>query len=225
MKVCLSTLLLFPFMILCQDKVDFNENNKLPNDVRWVTDSREYYDICHQTYVTATRSLKRELKRTKNPIIVMDIDETVLDNSSYQVDLFLTQSEYNPTTWNMWVEKEISQLVPGAKRFILNYKKYKNARIIYISNRSEETLEATKNNMKKLGIYFDEDIFLLRKDQNDTKIIRRQEVLDGVGRMALYGPQDIIAYFGDAIGDFPINERYQFSKNKFLFPNPMYGKW
>ena len=225
MRLFFYTFLFYPVVILSQDTINSEEIKKIPNDVRWVIDSREYYDICHQTYLSATRVLKKELKRTKNPIIVMDIDETVLDNSGYQVDLFNNQSEYNPSTWNEWVNKEISQLVPGAKRFILNYKKNKNARIIYISNRSAETLEATKNNMYKLGIYFKEDIFLLRKDKSDTKILRRKEVLEGLGRMEAYGPQDVIAYFGDAIGDFPVNEKYQFSKNKFIFPNPMYGEW
>ena len=78
--------------------------------------------------------------------------------------------------------------------------------------------------MKKLGIYFEDDIFLLRKNKEDTKIIRRKEVLNGNNRMEDYGAQKVIAYFGDAIGDFPRNKKYKFSKNKFIFPNPMYGQ-
>ena len=79
--------------------------------------------------------------------------------------------------------------------------------------------------MKKLGIYFEDDIFLLRQNKQDTKVVRRSEVLRGSGRMFNNGPQQIIAYFGDAIGDFPQDKNYQFFKNKFIFPNPMYGSW
>ena len=122
-------------------------------------------------------------------------------------------------------KKEEAKLIPGAKQFILKYKQNPNSRIIYLSNRSSETLESTKNNMKKLGIYFENDIFLLRKNKSDTKVIRRKEVLSGSGRMNQYGSQKIIAYFGDAIGDFPKSKEYRFSKNKFIFPNPMYGQW
>ena len=197
----------------------------LPNDVRWVVNSQEYISICQQTYFNAMRSLNPKLKHTENPVIIMDIDETVLDNSKYQIELFLNQTSYNPTTWNKWVNNEESTLVPGAKDFILWYKNIPKSRIIYISNRDHSTLQATINNMKNLGIFFEDDIFILRKNQADTKVIRRQEVFDGSGRMKKHGPQKIIAYFGDAMGDFPLDESYQLSKNKFLFPNPMYGKW
>ncbi len=202
-----------------------NDLNNLPNDVKWVTESKEYKLLCQQIYRTAIKQLKKQCKKKKNPVIIMDIDETVLDNSQYQVDLYNKNTSYNSKSWNNFVEKEISELVPGAKQFILAYKKYPNAKIIYISNRDASSLDATKSNMKKLGIYFEDDIFLLRENQSDSKIIRRQEVLDGNNRMQNYGSQSVIAYFGDAFGDFPNNKKYQFSKNKFLFPNPMYGEW
>lgn len=214
--------ILFPLFSFTQHT---NDLNNLPNDVKWVTESKEYKLLCQQIYSTAIKQLKKQFKKNNNPVIIMDIDETVLDNSEYQVDLYNKNTSYNSKSWNNFVEKEISELVPGAKKFILAYKKYPNAKIIYISNRDASTLDATKSNMKKLGIYFEDDIFLLRENKSDSKIIRRQEVLDGNNRMQNYGSQSVIAYFGDAFGDFPKNKKYQFAKNKFLFPNPMYGEW
>jgi len=123
------------------------------------------------------------------------------------------------------VKKEIANLVPGAKVFINKYKNIDNAKIIYISNRDASTLEATINNMKKLGVFYEDDIYLLKQDKNDSKIIRRIEVLNGSGRMKKHGQLKVIAYFGDAIGDFPLNKNYTFSINKFIFPNTMYGAW
>ena len=217
--------IIYSIIFSCQDVTLSNQSHKLPNDVKWVTGSNEYIAVCEQTYQIAMHSMKSVFLNTQNPIIIMDLDETVLDNSQYQIDLFLNNERYDEITWNEFVNQEISKLVPGAKDFIIQYKKYDNARIIYISNRSHSTLAATKNNMKKLGIYFEDDIFLLKKNKEDTKVVRRNEVFNGDNRMSIYGAQQVLAYFGDAMGDFPIDKNYKFSINKFIFPNPMYGKW
>ena len=198
---------------------------KLPNDVRWVTSSSEYKYNCIQTYQMAYHAILDECRKSENPVIVMDLDETVLDNSNYQVGLSEKNESYNPESWSVWVNQEEANLVPGAKEFILNYKKIKNSKIIFLSNRMDKNLNATKNNMKKLSILFDDDIFLLRLDKEDTKVVRRNEITNGIGRMGKYGKQRVIAYFGDAMGDFPDDLNYQWTVNKFIFPNPMYGKW
>ena len=168
-------------------------NAKLPNDVRWVVSSDEYKFNCIQTYQMAYHSILEKCKNTKNPVIVMDLDETVLDNSKYQIDLYEKGETYNPQSWSEWVNNIEAQLVPGAKEFILNYKKIKNSKIIYISNRMDKNLVATKENMKNLQILFEDDIFLLRIDKSDTKIVRRSEVLNGTGRLQKYGKQSVIA--------------------------------
>ena len=84
----------------------------------------------------------------------------------------------------------------------------------------DERLEATKNNMKKLNIFSTKDIYLLRKDKEDKKHIRRQEIYTGTGRMTK--PFNVIQYFGDAMGDFPEGQNLG---KQYIFPNPMYGKW
>ena len=105
--------------------------------------------------------------------------------------------------------------------FWINLVREMNIQLIFISNRMDVRLESTKNNMKRLNIYHENDIYLLRLDKNDKKHVRREEVFKGSGRIAPYGPFDIIMYIGDAMGDFPEIE----SNNKFILPNPMYGKW
>ncbi len=218
-------LLFSPLFIFPQNNNLVENISKIPNDVKWVVTSSEYELLCEQIYRTAWLSMKHKLKIMDNPVIIMDLDETVLNNSEYQINLFMEGEEYKSNTWNRFVKKEISTLVPGAKDFIEKYKKNTNAKIIYISNRDASTLAATKNNMKTLGIYREEDVFLLKKDKDDSKVIRREEVFSGTGRMKTYGSQKIIAYFGDAAGDFPNDEKYEFGINKFIFPNPMYGEW
>ena len=221
MKQLFYIVLFLLLISACQNKGGV----KPPNDVRWVTQSNEYSSLCEQIYNSAKFVLQDQFEGIDRPVIVMDLDETVLNNVQYQVELFETSEKYNPLSWNVWVNKELATAVPGAKSFILDFKQKYKGLIVYISNRDASTLKATQNNLDSLGLFFEDDIFLLRKDKRDTKIVRRNEVLEGIGRMESYGPNSVLAYFGDQIGDFPNDTSFVFSLNKFVFPNPMYGKW
>ena len=203
----------------------FSEN-KLPNDVRWVIHSNEYKSLCHQIYNHATFQLDQynDMKENKKLAVIMDLDETVLDNSQYQIDIFEKNESYKPETWAKWVLKEEAKLVPGAKEFI-DAVRAKGMQLIFISNRMDARLQATKNNMKKCDIFSSEDIYLLRLDRADKKHIRRNEVYTSTGRMSKYNNFEVILYLGDAMGDFPNDDFGEFGKNQFVFPNPMYGKW
>lgn len=221
MKFFLNIIYTILLLSACQNK----EDAKLPNEVRWVSQSSEYTYLCEQIYSSAASVLQNQLEGIDRPVIVMDLDETVLNNAQYQVELFEKSETYNPTSWNAWVDKELASAVPGAKPFILEFKQKYEGRIVFISNRDASTIKATRNNLDSLGLLFQEDVFLLRKDKKDTKIVRRNEVLEGIGRMERYGPNKVLSYFGDQIGDFPSDTTFVFSLNKFMLPNPMYGKW
>ena len=221
MKKLIYILLFILPISACQNK----EGAKLPNEVRWVTQSSEYSSVCEQIYNSASSVLQNQFEGVDRPVIVMDLDETVLNNVQYQVELFEKSETYNPTSWNAWVNKELATAVPGARSFILDFKEKYEGRIVFISNRDASTIKATRNNLDNLGLLFEDDVFLLRKDKRDTKIVRRNEVIEGIGRMKSYGPNSVLAYFGDQIGDFPNDTSFVFSLNKFIFPNPIYGKW
>tara|TARA_Y100001954_G_scaffold128174_1_gene137338 strand:+ start:434 stop:1099 length:666 start_codon:yes stop_codon:yes gene_type:complete len=221
MKKLIYILLFILPISACQNK----EGAKLPNEVRWVTQSSEYSSVCEQIYNSASSVLQNQFEGVDRPVIVMDLDETVLNNVQYQVELFEKSETYNPTSWNAWVNKELATAVPGARSFILDFKEKYEGRIVFISNRDASTIKATRNNLDNLGLLFEDDVFLLRKDKRDTKIVRRNEVIEGIGRMQSYGPQSVLAYFGDQIGDFPNDSSFVFSLNNFIFPNPIYGKW
>ena len=154
----------------------------------------------------------------------MDLDETVLDNSDYQVELYNKNEQYNPDSWDEWVVKEDAKLVPGAYDYI-SFLRNHNIQIIFISNRMHKRLQETKNNMLELGVYSDNDIYLLRLDRADKKTIRRAEIFNSTGRMKGFKQFEIIQYLGDAIGDFEVDNLDRFGLDQFVFPNPMYGKW
>ena len=207
-------------------------NDKLPNDVRWVRNSVEYKSLCHQVYSQAIYKLEKKVKHNKfslnthknNYAVIMDLDETVLDNSDYQVDLFDKNQTFNMDSWAKWVEKEEAKLVPGVQKYI-NHLRKNNIQIIFISNRMHARLKSTKNNMKKLGIFSEHDIYLLRKDKSDKKQIRRNEVFSTTGRMNEFDEFTVIQYLGDAMGDFNSKKYDRFGVDQFILPNPMYGKW
>ena len=217
MKYILISLLIFSLSIC----------DKLPNDIRWVVNSNEYEALCNQTYYMASLQLDKILKKNRknrNLAIVMDLDETVLDNSQYQVENNKKNQTFNMDSWSDWVLREEAKLVPGVKKFINKIRK-NNIQLIFISNRMHKRLRATKNNMKKIGLHSKNDIYLLRKNKNDKKNIRRQEIYNSSGRMKEFKSFKVVQYFGDAMGDFPLLENNEFGKSQYILPNPMYGKW
>ena len=208
------------------DKNYDSSQKKIPNDIRWVTKSSEYDILCQQIYKNAWDNLSKILQKSgSNSCIVMDLDETVLDNSQYQIDLFANNDSYNPESWSKWVDLKQAKLVPGAKKFIDNVRET-DVNIIFLSNRMAKNQEPTIKNMKDLEILHSNDMFLLRIDKEDKKHIRREEIINGAGRMSQKGPLKVLAYFGDARHDFPDpNDYFIFGHNMYMFPNPMYGKW
>ena len=200
---------------------------KLPNDVRWVRQSAEHRTLCEQLFRQATVAILRQVKMekgSKNLAVVVDLDETVLDNSLYQVERWKAGLSFTQDSWSDWVNRKEAGLVPGAKAFLSTVRK-KGVRVVFLSNRMNHNLEPTRGNLQALGVLDPKDLFLLRLDKNDLKEVRRKEVTDGTGRMKKVGPLHVIGYLGDQMGDFPSDVSKEFGRINFLLPNPMYGKW
>lgn len=200
---------------------------KLPNDVRWVRQSAEYRILCEQLFHQATVAILRTVKAEKNSgnlAVVVDLDETVLDNSHYQVERWKAGLSFTQDSWSDWVNRKEAGLIPGAKAFLSTVRK-KGVRVVFLSNRMNDNLKPTRENLQALGALDPRDLFLLRLDKDDLKEVRRKEVTDGTGRMKKVGPLHVIGYVGDQMGDFPSDRKQEFGKTNFLLPNPMYGKW
>ena len=220
MKFCLAVFLLGSIGILFS-----NDYSSLPNDIRWVRQSGEYKELCMQVYRQAWYQVNRQAGSGSTKLaVVVDLDETVLDNSLYQVGRWGKGLGFTQESWSEWVNQKEAGLVPGAKVFL---EKTRNlgVTVIFMSNRMHHNLKPTIENLKELKIWQKEDLFLLREDKQDTKDIRRKEVLEGTGRMKKVGPLKVLAYLGDQVGDFPNKSGEVFGVSQFLLPNPTYGKW
>ena len=170
----------------------------------------------------------------KKPAIIVDVDETVLDNTAYEARMILDGTKY-PEGWVSWGKEASATEVPGAKDF-LNYAASKDVTIFYVTNRVVELKEATKKNLTKLGIPWDKtkDTVLMRGENNWGS--------DKGPRRTLVGNEyRVLLMIGDNLGDFvdakdnnlnPSNRKNIVSDYAdywgvqwFMLQNIAYGDW
>jgi 5'-nucleotidase (lipoprotein e(P4) family) len=204
---------------------------KPPNlAVRWVRESAEYQALATQVFVDATDALRAARKGPKPWAVVLDLDETVLDNSQYQVEIDQRGESYGSESWRAWVEREEAGAVPGARAF-LEAARARGASIVFLSNRKVAAEAATQANLQALNLWSEGDLLCLQADTKD-KAPRRAQLQDGVGACSLGEPTRVGLYLGDNINDFPLaGERGApaplslVGRQYFVLPNPMYGEF
>lgn len=213
---------------LTYDELVARENMMATN---WYQTSGEARALYLQGYNVATQRLKEYLKtpHTKPYSIVLDLDETVLDNSPYQAENIILGRGYDSKSWNEWVNMKKAKAVPGAKEF-LQFADKNGVKIYYISDRTESQLEATIENLRAEGIpvQANDSVLLKNKDDKSGKVNRREYVKNHT---------QLIMLFGDNLSDFDlfssksIDERNakveelskEFGDRFIIFPNPLYG--
>ena len=104
----------------------------------------------------------------KRLAVVVDLDETILDNSLYQIERWKAGLEFTQESWSKWVNRKEAGLVPGAKDF-LDFVRNKKYKLSFLSNRLDENLGPTKTNLSTFDVLGKNDIFLLRQNKSDTK--------------------------------------------------------
>lgn len=208
--------------------------NPALNAVLWQQTSAEYDALCYQAFNTASSSLKEIIERgefEKSPMVILDLDETVIDNSPYNGKLVLENTEYSKESWKSWVNKREANLVPGALEFI-QFAKQNGAKIGYISNRSVDDLEATMALMQRKGIDCGPRDFKL-KSESSSKSKRRYQFDEVASIVMLIG--DNLADFDDVFDQegLSVTQRMghtealkdKFGKKFIILPNVMYGNW
>ena len=223
------------------------------NAVLWVQRSAEYKALSEQTYRAAADHLDAALK-AKNwdalvpeergnaatglkPAVVLDVDETVLDNSPYQARLIRDHAQYDEVTWDQWVAEKKAKAVPG----VADFAKAANAKgvtLLYVSNRAVHLKEATIANLKAAGLpVADDSVFLGLGtnvpgcEQNGTEKNCRRKLAGQKYR--------VLMQFGDQLGDFvqvvantedgrqQLLDQYHdwFGERWWMLAGPTYGSW
>ncbi len=206
--------------------------------IKYVRDAEEYAVLTRQVYrqaLTAVTAAVRERSvRTGGPWgVVLDIDETVLDNSTYELERSAYGLPFDNQSWNAWVTRGEAGVVPGVVDFIYGIRRL-GGRVAYISNRDEAVRSATVANLQHYSLWNDIDRLCLATDSTYPKSARRAEMVEGRGNCSWNGtPVPVLAFIGDQMGDFPATVESDqdagkdeaFGRRYFILPDPLYGAW
>lgn len=219
------------------------------NAVVWMQTSLEYEATATQAYRLAMLQLDAALKEPSwtaaleqtgdaselPPAVVLDIDETVLDNSYFQARLVRDRASYSPDRWGQWVREARAPAIPGALEFT-QYAAGKGVVVFYVSNRMADLEAPTRANLQALTFPV--------SDKTDTVLSRGerpewQGSAKGPRRAHVARDYRILLLIGDDLGDFVVSadgtseERHAHTKPNaewwgrrwIMLPNPTYGSW
>lgn len=218
------------------------DNEYQTGAILWTQTSAEYRALAYQAFSLATLRLDQELRNhmagrkrirsAKPPAVVVDVDETVLDNSHYQAELVLRGVAYTSESWQAWCNRAEAGAVPGAIDF-LNYAFHRGVHVFYITNRRQPEKAGTIENLKKLGFpgVSEETVMIREPGPNPSKESRRRKVASRY-RIALLIGDNLNDFSDDFAGRSVVDrkvqvdrERSEFGSRFIVIPNPMYGDW
>jgi 5'-nucleotidase (lipoprotein e(P4) family) len=203
--------------------------------ILWTQTSAEKAAMSYQAFSLARLRLDQDFRTSRNRrvkrAVIVDVDETVLDNSPYQAKLVKERRPFEGKTWTEWCDRAEATALPGAVEF-LRYANSRGVRVFYITNRRVAEKDGTARNLRKLGFPDVTDETLLIRTDGSAKEPRRQSVA------AKYR---IVLLMGDNLNDFAeifeksktIDSRLvaaeqnknQWGSRFIVLPNPMYGAW
>lgn len=205
--------------------------------ILWTQSSGEARALSYQAFALAKMLLDRDLRLNRRSrmrrAVVVDADETVLDNSRYQAMLLKNGRGYDAQSWADWVNRAEATAIPGAVEF-LRYAASRGVKVFYITNRKLAEKEATAANLKKLGFPdVSDQTLLVRTDANSSTKEPRRQIVSSRYR--------IVLLIGDNLNDFAEmfekektvagrmaavdKNRDQFGTRFIVLPNAMYGDW
>ena len=233
----------------------------------WIRTSSEFRAASESIYRAARASLESGLAdpawtaepaQTGNlsalpPAVVMDIDETVLDNSAPQARMLLEGTCFAEfeSVWDAWVASRSAPAVPGAVEFIraaraLTDPQGRPVRVFFITNRecirrdgNESACpqqDDTAANLRSLGLdtpTLAEDLMIKgeRADWGSEKLARRLEIARQY-RIVLNVGDDLADFLPEVRRQSPlVREQARCAASAhwgvrwFMLPNPMYGSW
>lgn len=219
------------------------------NSVLWVGTSVEYGATALQAYKLAQLQLDVALRDRSwtaateqqdkgrfakmPPAIILDIDETALDNTPYNARMVQENKDYNEDDWMKWIASPAARSVPGAVSFT-QYAHRKGVAIFYISNRGLREKDDTVRALQRLG-------FPLRSRQSVLlKSEKPQWTSDKTSRRRFVAQTHrVLLLLGDDFNDFApaakaspekrlqLKAKYQafWGSKWIMLANPVYGSW
>ncbi|MCP4020733.1 MAG: 5'-nucleotidase, lipoprotein e(P4) family [Desulfobacteraceae bacterium] len=211
-------------------------NNEQIMALSWVQNSAEFKALAHQAFNLAKLRWDMDKKGGKKCVIV-DVDETIIDNSAFNAGLIGKDYGYGNSTWKEFCFDESSLAIPGAVAF-LNHVADTGGDIFYLTNRKAmpekniDLTQATMKNLKALGFPQIDKKHMLLRTGTSKKQPRRDSVTQ-MGYRAVLLMGDNLADFDEAFDGDTMDVRdkaVEDNKDKFgdifiVLPNPVYGNW
>jgi 5'-nucleotidase (lipoprotein e(P4) family) len=225
------------------------------NAVAWMQRSAEYAAVAEQTWRAASGRLEAALAdpawdalapadRTGAPLaglppaVIVDVDETVLDNSPYQARLVRDGREFDDDSWDGWVAEAQARPVPGALGFA-RAAAAQGVTMVYLSNRTEAQEAATLANLRALGFPVGEGDVFLGKGTMVAGCTQAGSSDKSCRRRLVARQYRVLMQFGDQLGDFVAGSdnrpatrqalldahRDWLGERWWMLPNPSYGGW
>jgi 5'-nucleotidase (lipoprotein e(P4) family) len=185
--------------------------NDLLNATLWVERSVEFQANTLSMYQLAKIRLDQALadktwtaatEQTGNyqnlpPAVILDGDETTIDNGAYESWLVKVSKDYATATWNAWVAADKATAVPGSVDFT-QYAASKGVTVFYVTNRTEDQEDVTRKNMQALGFPMggSVDTFLMNNEKPDWTSLK------GTRRAFVAQNYRVLLLVGDNYGDF-----------------------
>lgn len=204
------------------------------DELHWLRDSAEYRAITIQTYRLALEAAAKASagRPAGSWAISVDADETILDNSTYEIELQRQGLVHTDPAWKAWVKRGERTAVPGAAAFLSGVQKL-GGRVAVVTNTVQSLCPDVAANLRAISLPY--DILVCRADDGeDRKEGRWKSVADGTAVPGL-GPAEILVWVGDNIQDFPDQSQSlrnqpesafgDFGVRFFALPNPIYGTW
>jgi 5'-nucleotidase (lipoprotein e(P4) family) len=229
------------------------DTHELLEGTLWVQTSAEYASLTAAAYRHAQRALDEALKdaawsaateqqrafESLPPAVILDLDETVLDNSPVQAQIVLDRTVYSRQLWKAWVDRKEARLVPGAKAF-LDHAASRGVTVYFVTNRRhgqaadgrDDEERPTIENLTTLGIATTAERVLCAGENGWTS--------DKSARRALVAQTHrVLLLVGDDLNDFvsataltpdqrrALAETYasRWGERWVLIPNPLYGSF
>ncbi len=222
----------------------------------WMQTSAEYLASCRQAFRAATDQLPRALSdptwsadlvqqaqlvtghsnnESLPPAVIVDVDDTVLDNSPYQARLIQQDGSFDLESWHQWVEEASAEPVPGAKEF-LRAASDAGVTVFFVTNRESAVEHATRRNLEALEMSEPDapDRILSKRERDDwvsDKTSRRAHIAQRYRILLLVG-DDLNDFV--SVGDKPTAaERRELAAEHtdlwgekwIVLPNADYGGW
>ena len=227
------------------------------NGVLWLQTSAEYQAIVAVTFRQAAArvlDLKKQFDAGKKlpsaaveqpgentrrlrPAVIVDIDETLLDNSPMSAELIERREGWNDKIWTDWVERRQADYIRGADDFVRKVRAA-GVDVYFVTNRKASEENCTIEDMKPVVVT---DAELLASGESDPVTGEVWQNEKTARRRAIARDRWILALVGDDLADFipgvrenvtPEQRTAAMEKNLdrfgdrwFLLPNPVYGSW